>query len=68
MGTRLSPHGPILYAATHISGYDRQPEQTLRYGHQVETTRESEDNCLISNLPFISGVYYRSPIRDSGVF
>lgn len=35
---------------------------------KVETTRECNDCCLISNLPLIGGLYYRPPTRSQGVY
>lgn len=35
---------------------------------KVEATKGCKDCCLISNLPLISGLYYRPPARDRGVY
>jgi hypothetical protein len=35
---------------------------------RVETTKGCKDCCLISNLPLISGLYYRPPARERGVY
>lgn len=37
-------------------------------GTKVETTRECKDCCLISNFPFISGLYHRTLGHDKGVY